>query len=114
MLVEWMDSMILPNGLRPGLFFAHVQNAGVAGGKVRGGIMKGQGVRKGHPDYILDLPLGRYHGFRLELKALDGSKPDQEQLDYLERLEAVGYKVAVAWGFDDAKRACEAYLALAR
>lgn len=114
LLVEWIDSLLLPNGLRPGLFFAHVANAGVAEGKVRGGILQGQGVRKGWPDYILDLPFGRYHGFRLELKAEGGAKPSQEQLDTLERLESVGFKCAVAWGFDEAKRAIEDYLDLAR
>jgi hypothetical protein len=114
MLVQWIDQLVLPNGLRPGLFFAHVANAGVAGGETRGGILQGQGVRKGHPDYILDLPLGRYHGFRLELKAIDGGKPDEDQLTYLERLEAVGFKCAVAWGFDQARASLESYLALAR
>lgn len=114
MLVQWIDALVLPNGLRPGLFFAHVANAGMADNRVRGGILQGQGVRKGHPDYILDLPLGRYHGFRLELKADDGGKPDEDQLAYLERLEAVGFKCAVAWGFDQAKGALESYLALAR
>lgn len=114
MLVEWIDCLVLPNGLRPGLFFAHVANAGMADNKIRGGILQGQGVRKGWPDYILDLPLGRFHGFRLELKAIDGDKPTQEQLDTLARLEAVGFKCAVAWGFDEARRAIEAYLALAR
>lgn len=114
MLVQWIDSLVLPNGLRPGLFFAHVANAGMADNKIRGGILQGQGVRKGWPDYILDLPLGRYHGFRLELKATEGKKPEQDQLDTLARLEAVGFKCAVAWGFDEAKRAIESYLALAR
>ena len=112
-LVEWIDLLVLPNGLRPGLFFAHVANAGVAGGKVRGGILQGQGVRAGWPDYILDLPLGPYHGFRLELKAEEGAKPTEEQLATLARLEGVGYKCAVAWGFDDAKQHVERYLDLA-
>jgi hypothetical protein len=112
LLVQWIDSVVLPNGLRPGLFFAHVANAGVAGGKVRGGILQGQGVRAGWPDYTLDLPMGRYHGFRLELKRVDGNKPSPEQLETLERLESVGYKVAVAWGFEEARRAVSAYLGI--
>lgn len=112
LLVAWIDLVVLPNGLRPGLFFAHVANAGVAGGEVRGGILQGQGVRKGWPDYILDLPAGGYHGFRLELKAAEGAKPTPEQLETLTRLESVGFKCAVAWGFDDAKRAVQQYLDL--
>jgi hypothetical protein len=113
MLVDWIDLVTLPNGIKPGLYFYHVANAGVAEGKVRGGILQGQGVRKGWPDYGLDLPLGGYHGFRLEIKRLDGDKPTAEQLEILARLEAVGFKCAVAWGFDDAKRQTELYLDLA-
>lgn len=112
MLVQWIDFLVLPNGLRPGLFFAHNAN-GLARNKTEGGIFKAQGMRKGWPDYSLDLPLGDYHGLRLELKAENGAKPDAGQLAILERLESVGYKCCVAWGFDDAKGQIERYLDLA-
>lgn len=111
-LVKWIDSIVMPDGTRPGEYFAHVANAGIAQGRVRGGIFQGQGVRRGWPDYILDLPLGGYHGFRLELKAPGGGKPDPEQLEILARLERVGFKCAVAWGFDEAREATAAYLRL--
>ena len=112
-LVQWVDSLELANGIRPGEYFAHVANEGVLNGRTRGGILQGQGVRKGWPDYILDLPLGGYHGFRLELKAENAGKPSPDQLEILARLEAVGYRCAVAWGFDDAKNAVASYLDLA-
>jgi hypothetical protein len=112
LLVEWIDLLVLPNGLRPGLFFYHVPN-GLARNATEGGIFKAQGLRKGWPDYCLDLPLGRYHGLRLELKAPDGDKPSAEQLDILARLESVGFKCCVAWGFDDARRDLERYLDIA-
>lgn len=108
MLVEWIDLVVLPNGLRPGLFFMHTPN-GLARNATEGGIFKAQGLRKGWPDYSLDLPVGRYHGFRLELKAENGNKPSAEQLDILARLESVGYKCGVAWGFDDGKQQLEHY-----
>ena len=111
MLVQWIDLLVLPNGLKPGLFFYHVPN-GLARTATQGGIFKAQGLRKGWPDYCLDLPLGGYHGMRLELKAENGSKPTPEQLDILARLESVGFKCSVAWGFDDAKRQFEQYLDL--
>ena len=111
MLVQWIDLQVLPNGLKPGLFFYHVPN-GLARTATEGGIFKAQGLRKGWPDYCLDLPLGGYHGMRLELKAENGSKPTSEQLDILARLESVGFKCGVAWGFDDAKRQFEQYLDL--
>ena len=49
---------------------------------------------------------------RLELKALEGDKPSREQLDILARLEAVGFKCYVAWGYDQAQADCDEYLAL--
>lgn len=93
-----------------GHYFAHVPNGG-ARSSIEAAIFAGQGVRKGYPDYVLDLPLGRYHGMRLELKALNAGKPDDEQLELLARLERAGYFVRVAWGADDAIRAVYDYLA---
>lgn len=112
MLVEWIDLLVMANTLRPGLFFYHVPN-GLARTATQGGLFKAQGLRKGWPDYCLDLPLGGYHGLRLELKSLNGSKPSPEQLEILARLESVGFKCAVAWGFDDARQQIEKYLDLA-
>ena len=37
-----------------------------------------------------------------------------EQLEILARLESVGYYVRVAWGFEEARRAFEQYLAFGR
>lgn len=109
LLVEWIDLLVLPNGLRPGLFFYHVPN-GLARNATMGGIFKAQGLRKGWPDYGLDLPAGPYHGLRMELKEIDGNKPTKEQLDILARLETVGFKCCVAWGFDDGREQLDRYL----
>ncbi len=113
MLVLWIDLVVMPNGRRPGEYFFHVPN-GLARNATEGGIFKAQGLRKGWPDYCLDLPLGNYHGLRLELKAPNGAKPTDTQLDILARLESVGFKCCVAWGFDEAKEQIEHYLDLAR
>lgn len=112
-LVKWMDALVLPNGLRPGLFFAHTPNGGFRDA-IEAAIFYGQGVRRGWPDYTLYLPRHQWHGLVLELKAPDGAKPDAEQLEVLARLEAVGYKACVAWGFDDARTAISRYLDLVR
>lgn len=109
LLVEWIDLVVLPNGLRPGLFFMHTPN-GLARNATQGGIFKAQGLRKGWPDYSLDLPLGGYHGARLELKSKSGAKPSREQLDILARLESVGFKCFVAWGFEQAREQLSEYL----
>jgi hypothetical protein len=111
LLVKWIDLIVLPNGLRPGQFFYHVANGG-GRSKAEAGILKGQGVRAGQPDYNLDLPAGPYHGLRLELKAEDGAKPPDHQLEILARLESVGFKCVVAWGFNDACQHIDAYLDL--
>lgn len=110
-LVKWIDLVQLPNGLRPGQFFYHVANGG-SRDKVEAGILKGQGVRKGWPDYGLDLPAGAFHGLRLELKAPEGAKPPAEQLEILARLESVGFKCCVAWGFEEAREYVQQYLDL--
>lgn len=110
-LVKWIDLVQLPNGLRPGQFFYHVANGG-SRDKVEAGILKGQGVRKGWPDYGLDLPAGAFHGLRLELKAPQGAKPPTEQLEILARLESVGFKCCVAWGFEEAREYVQQYLDL--
>ncbi len=109
MLVQWMDHLRLPCGGLAGLYFAHTPNGG-ARSAVEGAILQGQGVRKGWPDYTLYYPHNGYAGLVLELKHVDGAKPDDEQLQILERLERVGYKAHVAWGFDDATRCIQSYL----
>ena len=108
MLVKWIDLVVLRGGLRPGEYFYHVPN-GLARTKVQGGIFKAQGLRKGWPDYGLDLPVGGYHGLRIELKAPNSGAPSAGQLDILRRLELVGFKCNVCWGFDEARDACVNY-----
>jgi hypothetical protein len=112
-LVEWIQTVTLPNGLKPWDFFYHVPNGGFRSA-IEAKIFYGQGVRAGWPDYGLDLPLGRFHGMRLELKGPEGDKPTTDQLDFLQRLEGVGYYCRVAWGFEEARDAFEHYLAFAR
>lgn len=109
-VVRWIDAVELPDGLRPGLYFAHVPNGG-ARTPTEGAILKGQGVRAGWPDYVLDLPLGGYHGWRGELKAPEAGKPDAEQLEVLGRLESMGYRICIAWSAGEMIASIKAYLA---
>lgn len=110
-LVKWIDLLRLPDGTRPGRYFAHTPNGGWRSA-IEAKIFKGQGVRPGWPDYTLYLPRGLYHGLVLELKAENGAKPTSEQLDILGRLERAGYSCLVAWGFDEARAGIEKYLQL--
>lgn len=112
-LVDWIDSLESTpdlNCFRPGLYFAHVPNGG-ARTAAEGAILKGQGVRAGWPDYLLDYPVGRYHGWRGELKAPDAGKPDADQLEILARLERVGYCICIAWSFEEMRQSLLEYLA---
>lgn len=110
-LVKWIDLIRLPDGTRPGEFFAHVPNGG-ARTAVEGAILKSQGVRAGHPDYILDLARGGYHGLRLELKAPDGDPPTAAQAAYLDRLREQGYYGCVARGWIEASQVIDWYIKL--
>lgn len=111
LLVQWIDALVLPNGLKPGLFLCHTANGGWRS-DAEAGIFIGQGVRPGWPDYTLYIPRGAYHGLVLEMKAEDGKKPEDHQLEILSRLESMGYKAAVCWGFEEARRAISAYLGI--
>lgn len=124
-LVQWADRAVLPDYVfrylqaraRPGedipntigAYLHHTPNGG-ARTAVEAGILKGQGVRPGWPDYSLYLPLGGWAGLVLELKAPDGGKPDADQLVILRRLEIAGYKVEICWGYDHARAAIETFV----
>ncbi len=73
--------------------------------------LKAEGVRPGYPDYLLDVPLGGYHGWRCELKSRGGT-PTKEQKEWHERLRANGYKVDLCKGWEEAWAALKAYLDL--
>ena len=114
-LIKHVDQLIVPAPWDPsevvcvGDYFAHNANGG-ARTAVEGAILRGQGVRRGWPDYTCYLGFGRYRGMVLELKAEDGGTPETEQLDILHRLERAGWYAAVAWGGDDAVRAVDKYV----
>lgn len=114
-LVQWIDTLVIDHGklgrVRVAEYFAHVPNGG-ARSETEAAILKGQGVRAGWPDYVLDIPRGPWHGARGELKSVDGDKPDDNQLDILTRLHRMGYRSMVWFGFDDAQKQILGYLQL--
>jgi hypothetical protein len=69
-------------------------------------------VRKGVSDYLLAYPCHGKAGLWLELKRRDPklSQPTEEQLEWLQRMEKVGYAVTIAWGADEAIAAVKEYL----
>lgn len=73
--------------------------------------LKNEGVRRGYPDYLLDVPRGGFHGWRCELKAA-GGYADKDQKGWHERLRAQGYRVDVCRGWEEAWRALCDYLGI--
>ena len=76
---------------------------------VTGARLKAEGVRAGVPDLFLAVPVGPYGGLWLELKAAKG-RPSEAQKVMMHLLEASGYAVCVAQGWDAASVAIEKYL----
>lgn len=88
------------------LWFTHVGHGG--GGRVRGAILKGLGLKTGVADLLLLFPGGRY-GF-LELKAR-GGRQSPEQREFQAIVERMGGLYAMARSFEVADRIVEEWLA---
>lgn len=87
----------------------HIPNEGKRS-RVTGGQMKAQGMRKGVPDLHLPVARGQYHGLYVEMKRRHGETPTRDQADWLEALDAQGYCVCWAQGWDAAAHAIRCYL----
>lgn len=79
--------------------------------KTTASVLKAMGLRAGVPDLILDYPAGAYHGCRIELKH-GSNKPSTAQVDWLNRLQKVGYFVAVCYESEAAIKVLEKYVNL--
>jgi hypothetical protein len=85
-----------------------------------GKAMKAEGVKKGVPDLCLPHPtrflvdaegadLTLYHGLYIEMKR-KGNTTTVDQKEWLDHLEYVGYKTAVAYSGDEAIKIIEEYI----
>ncbi len=104
-LLEWFDLQY--PALRKRM--AAVPNAGKMNATI-GKRMNREGRRKGYPDLQLLVPHNGYHGLIIEMKRQDGGEVSPEQMDWLEWLAQMGYKVAVCAGFEAAKQVVSDYL----
>lgn len=86
----------------------HIPNGG-SRNKIEAANLKRQGVRAGVPDLCLPVACGNYHGLYIELK-YGKNTPTEKQKDWLRRLRAQGYAVAVCYGWEQAKHVLEKYL----
>lgn len=71
-----------------------------------------QGVKKGIPDYFLSIPCGKYSGLFLEMKKSDlKGKPNRpEQIEWINKLNKMGYKALFVYGVDEAIKAVTSYI----
>ncbi len=72
-------------------------------------FMKSQGIRKGHPDLMIEEPAGKYQIFFLELKKIGGKLSD-EQKEWIKRHKKKGHACSVSYGYYDAIYKIEKYL----
>jgi hypothetical protein len=91
-----------------GVFFCHVPNEGKRSWAT-GKKLKRMGMRKGVVDFLIFDPPPRearmHHapiGTVMELKALDGKKPTDEQIDFMTEMERRGYAIGCFYGSDAA------------
>lgn len=88
---------------------AHVPNEGKRT-KTTGARLKREGVRRGYPDIVLDVPRAEYHGLKIELKRQKGSKITPEQKEWIIKLNKQGYAAAFCYGWEQAWDLIHAYL----
>lgn len=69
---------------------------------------KAQGMKAGIPDLSLPVPIGKYHGLYIEMKAEKG-RESADQKTICRRLAELGYRVVVAYGAEEAKQAIRDY-----
>jgi VRR-NUC domain len=82
-------------------YMTAIPNGGVRAQKTAN-TLKAEGVSPGFPDLIFCLPRGEYHALFIEMKRTADSRTSDHQKAWHERLRAVGYRVDVAHGFDEA------------
>jgi hypothetical protein len=71
---------------------------------------KRMGVKRGIPDNFFAVPMGKYHGLWIELKRRIGGKLSDNQLQMMSNLTNQGYKVVIAYGWEQAVEFIESYL----
>lgn len=72
--------------------------------------LKAEGVKAGVPDIFLPAPRGAAHGLFIELKAKGGRVSDAQRA-MLAALARQGYACLVCYGWEEAWREIQAYLA---
>lgn len=105
---EWVRTMAAQDG-RYAYIWA-VPNAGKRSSQNRIWMWQ-EGLARGYPDIVIDWPMGKYVGARIEAKSLKG-KLSPDQVIWLKRLGKAGFAVQVCYNLDDLMSFTRAYFAL--
>ena len=89
-------------------FLFAVPNQGERSKATRGRMIR-EGLKAGVPDLILPVPRAGFCGAALELK-IHPNKPSDSQAAWLDALEAIGWRCAVAYTLDEAKNFLASYI----
>lgn len=73
--------------------------------------LKAEGVKAGVPDLMLPIASKCFHGLFIEMKKPKGGQVSPKQQEWLDLLNANGYRAVVCRGAEEAIREIEAYLA---
>lgn len=102
-------------------FIHHSPNGGYRN-KGEGRNFKLMGTKAGFPDLFIFIPKGGHHGLFVELKTPKGKTADgktrqagevsDNQEMMIDRLNAVGYKAVVCYGYDEVITAIKEYLGI--
>lgn len=72
--------------------------------------LRAQGAKAGIPDYFLPYPYKGKGGLFIELKRRSKSRISKDQAECLKKLDSLGYKAVVAYGWEHAVKEIEEYL----
>jgi len=116
-LIQWADMTRMPTilalhtGDKIGDDLFAIPNGG-ARGRIEAARLKGLGVRAGVSDLELAVPVGKFHGLYIEMKAPKPhhSVTSEKQHKFIVRRIDRGYKAVVCHGFDEASKAILNYL----
>lgn len=118
-VIAWWKLACKKYALPEFVLYSVPNGAFLAGGPQQRAIqmnnLKRAGLRVGIPDLNLDVPslnvIGiTYHGLRIEMKRKLSGAVSLEQLTVIRHFQSSGYRVAIAFGFDQARAIIEEYL----
>ena len=106
-LFQWAAMMA---GKWPELRLCHAIPNGGSRNPIEARHLKDQGVKAGIPDIFLPCPKDVFHGLYIEMKRKKGGRVSEAQRDMIMSLKAMGYRVEVCEGWEEAKTVIVEYM----